>query len=43
MAKNNQPTTTEREQLKDDGKPPPRKGTPEYPPKLPPDALPTKG
>ena len=39
----NQPTTSEEEQTKDDQKRPLRQATPpEYPPKLPPDALPTK-
>ena len=37
----NQPTTTEAEQPTDD-QAPPQVTTPEYPPKLPSDALPTK-
>jgi hypothetical protein len=41
--KDGQPTTTEAEQAEDDDEGPPQKNTrPEYPPKLPPDALPTK-
>ena len=41
--KDGQATTTEAEQDKDDAKAPPRDDAPpEYPPKLPPDALPTK-
>jgi len=40
--KDNQPTTSEEQKPQDNEKPPPRNRTSEYPPKLPPDALPTK-